>query len=104
MVGGAALGGGAGALIGGGVGSIPGWLIGTVGGALGGLLEYGALDDIEEDPTTFVKLVLDATADPNGRVKSEYKLTGVGKNKELLDNLDWQNKSRDYIVYIYKYL
>lgn len=100
MVGGAALGGGAGALIGGGLGAG----LGAISGALGGLWEYAFLDDIEEDPTTFVKLVLDATADPDGRVKSEYKLTGVGKNKELLDNLDWQNKSRDYIVYIYKYL
>lgn len=104
VLGGAAVGGTAGAIVGGGIGSIPGWIIGAVGGALGGALEYGFLDDINEDPSTFVKLVLDATANPDGKIDSKYHITGVGTNSEFLHNIDWQNKSKDYLIYIYKYL
>jgi hypothetical protein len=69
-------------------------------------LKYAAWDDIKEDPTTFVKLVLDATANVDGKIDGKYRNLGsaVKTNKELLANLDWTNKSKDYTVYMFKYL
>ena len=70
-------------------------------------LQYAAWDDIKDDPTTFVKLVLDATANVDGKISNKYRITGasgVKTNKELLANLDWTNKSKDYTVYMFKYL
>jgi hypothetical protein len=64
-------------------------------------------DDIKEDPTTFVQLVLDATANIDGNINLKHRIPGVSgvrTNKELLANLDWANKSKDYIVYMFKYL
>lgn len=71
-----------------------------------GLLYYGVWDDIKEDPTTFVKMVLDATRNVDGKIDRSYinPLSVVKTNKELLSNLDWTNKSKDYTVYMFKYL
>jgi hypothetical protein len=47
-------------------------------------LQYAAWDNINEDPTTFVKMVLDATADVDGKISTEYRnvgASGVKTNK-----------------------
>ena len=75
-------------------------------GALTGTA-YGSWDDIKDDPTTFVKMVLDATRNVDGDISSEYTNMFSGNvrtNKKLLSKLDWTNKSRDYTVYMFKYL
>lgn len=66
---------------------------------------YSSWDNIDEDPTTFAKMILDATANIDGAINSEYTnyFSGVSSNKELLSNLDWTSKSKDYIVYLYKF-
>lgn len=66
---------------------------------------YGSWDNMNEDPTTFAKMVLDATANIDGKIDSKYTnmYSGVDTNKELLANLDWTSKSKDYIVYLYNY-
>ena len=60
----------------------------------------------KDDPSTFVKLVLDATKNVDGKIDNKYRNINsyVKTNKELLANLDWTNKSRDYTVYMFKYL
>lgn len=67
---------------------------------------YAAWDDIKDDPSTFVKLVLDATKNVDGKIDSKYRNINsyIKTNKELLANLDWTNKSKDYTVYMFKYL
>ena len=75
-------------------------------GALTGAA-YGSWDDIKDDPTTFVKMVLDATRNVDGDISSKYTNMFSGNvrtNKKLLSKLDWTNKSRDYTVYMFKYL
>jgi hypothetical protein len=66
---------------------------------------YSSWDNIDEDPTTFAKMILDATANIDGEINPEYTnyFSGVSSNKELLSNLDWTSKSKDYIVYLYKF-
>ena len=66
---------------------------------------YGSWDNINEDPTTFAKMILDASANIDGKIDSKYTnvFSGVYTNKELLANLDWTSKSKDYIVYLYNY-
>ena len=69
------------------------------------IIKYASWDNINEDPTTFAKMVLDATANIDGKIDSKYTnyFSGVYTNKELLANLDWTAKSKDYIVYLYNY-
>ena len=83
---------------------IPGWNTGEMLGSLLGV-KYASWDNINEDPTTFAKMVLDATANIDGKIDSKYTnmYSGVDTNKELLANLDWTSKSKDYIVYLYNY-
>jgi hypothetical protein len=83
---------------------IPGWNTGEMLGSLLGI-KYASWDNINEDPTTFAKMVLDATANIDGKIDSKYTnmYSGVDTNKELLANLDWTSKSKDYIVYLYNY-
>ena len=83
---------------------IPGWNTGEMLGSLLGV-KYASWDNINEDPTTFAKMLLDATANIDGKIDSKYTnmYSGVYTNKELLANLDWTSKSKDYIVYLYNY-
>lgn len=83
---------------------IPGWNTGEMLGSLLGV-RYASWDNINEDPTTFAKMILDASANIDGKIDSKYTniFSGVYTNKELLANLDWTSKSKDYIVYLYNY-
>lgn len=69
------------------------------------IVKYASWDNINEDPTTFAKMILDASANIDGKIDSKYTnyFSGVYTNKELLANLDWTSKSKDYIVYLYNY-
>lgn len=69
------------------------------------IIKYASWDNINEDPTTFAKMILDASANIDGKIDSKYTnyFSGVYTNKELLANLDWTSKSKDYTVYLYNY-
>lgn len=88
------------------VGGESGWDKLYIGGLglIGNAIRYGSWDNINEDPATFTKALLDAIQSPNGRINPKYTniSSGIHTNAKLLSNLDYVNKKYDYAVFLYK--